>query len=130
MRIRTQWGNRLAIGAAVLSAAIFGCSESRVDCECAPAGLQISAQAGQVQSIQASGPACASPSIACGGGKNSFSPGCAYYYVTPSAPGDCTLEVKLASGETKTKTITFRRTDGECCAGYYVNGDWNWNVME
>jgi hypothetical protein len=84
-----------------------------------------------VKSLSLSGPACenaritsdmpsrgAPISVSCDDG---FTPYCQYYYIYPSASGECTVHIELESGMAVDKTAWFVYSGGDC-AGYYVQG--------
>jgi len=120
---------RLVLGV-LAPAGTVGCGDTDASCECAQSELQISGPRDTIQSVVASGPACASSTVTCGGPDETYRAGCDYYYVSADGEGPCVVTVTVNSGTSQSKTFDMRYRAGDCCAGYYSEQNPTWHIDE
>jgi hypothetical protein len=112
---------RVASVAAPLIAGLLGaaaCSSGQTVCDCVPPGLDVSVppeSALAAGAVVPSGPACAGASVACA---KQATGGCATFHVTPSAAGNCHIDVYFPDGTHDAQDVSVVQKSG-CCAGLY-----------
>jgi hypothetical protein len=127
----------------VLAIALVPSGCARDACDCSPSGIYISTHGAKAKSMALSGPACAdarvSSSVEVSGDDGSvtvhradgFVPDAFDYSIQPAAAGDCTVQIGLESGAVVEKTVTFKYSGGDCCAGYYTSDSmWDLHTLE
>jgi hypothetical protein len=109
-----------SVAAAVIAGllAVSACSSGQTVCDCIPPGLDVSvppANALPAGAVVPGGPACAGAEVLC---TMPAAGGCATFHVTPSAAGNCHIDVYFPDGTHDAQDVSIVEKSG-CCAGLY-----------
>jgi hypothetical protein len=106
-----------SLAVACLSACSSASTDSTCDCAASQIAIDVPADIASsvtVADVHLSGPGCADATVTCGNSTN----GCTAYDFTPTAAGECDLEVDKPSG-VFTSTLTILTQSG-CCASMFT----------